>query len=248
MIVRRLDARTVIVLQTEHARQSGVLGAALRPEFLGAPADQVDLVRAIALHDIGWTQWERGPHFAPDGLPVNFTDLPQSTHDAIWDDGIFNLLHHVGPAAAAYLGRHGDHLEAIHGGSEKRRDLITALAQRAWPEASAEKAFARTEQGFRALFFCDALSLVACAGWESAEVHLLNTAGENIPISARRTGDWTIEVDPWPFCAEEMRGVFVDACVVERGQEKSSAQILRSSRESQVRIPIDYVPMKEASR
>jgi len=70
MIVRTVEGFHYLVHQMEHARQTGVIAAHLRPEFLGPPSFQWEIMEASACHDLGWESWDAAPRFRENGLPV----------------------------------------------------------------------------------------------------------------------------------------------------------------------------------
>lgn len=247
MIVRSLPDAHYLIRQSEHARQTGVLAAALKPEFLGPFEHQLPILRASALHDDGWDAWDAAPRFEANGLPVNFTAMDRGDHVEIWRRTIFGLLERLGPAEAAFLVQHAVMI-TTHEGEDRKPDycfgeLLEPLMERAWPGAAAEERAALAARGFSVLAAADALSLLACAGWDGRiPLELRNEAGRAVALEAWCEDDWTVRVAPWPFAPPEMPNVWVDAVAVPPGEEAAAPLLLRAPRDRAVRVRIDYRP------
>jgi hypothetical protein len=248
MIVRTIGDFHYLVRQQEHARQSGVITASLRPEFLGSMEQQVHIVRATARHDEGWGAWDCSPAVHANGLPVAFTEMERRDHLEIWRNTIFNLLAELGPVPTLFLVRHAMAITSHPDKQEEHPDyafgdLLPTLRKRAWPELADEDADFLVEQGFSALAFGDALSLIAVAGWEERlKLTLLKDDRTPVEIEAWRDGEWRVRVDPWPFAPPALRKVHVDAVFVPAGQEEASAALVKDPRTHLVRPPVEYLP------
>ncbi|GIW06598.1 MAG: hypothetical protein KatS3mg060_1403 [Dehalococcoidia bacterium] len=87
MIVQPLGDEVRLIRQHDHAGQCGELAAA----WGAAPFRPVPeaVVRAAALHDIGWQSWDAAPAIDPaSGLPYRFFEMPLSLHVAIFRRGV----------------------------------------------------------------------------------------------------------------------------------------------------------------
>ncbi len=245
MIVRRLGPWAYLTRQPEHARQSAVITAHLREEFLGAAEDRWLLLRATARHDDGWVAWEADPRIGDDGLPVNFTEIDRTAHRTNWERTIFLALHTLGAQAAAIIARHAAPFLSEHDEESRQHhgELLAALATRAWPDVAEDERTRRLEAGFRPLFFGDALSLMALAGWEGPlPFELPRDGGEPLSLRAWRDGDWAVRVDPWPFALPALHGVHADAVVLPADGSVDARAVLAAPRDRLVRLPIDYLP------
>ena len=246
MIVREWNGFYYATTQPEHARQSAVITASLKPEFLGPPDDHREILLATLHHDDGWARWEAEPDFREDGLPVNFTEIDREEHGENWYGTIFTALSHLSPMAAAMIARHaGTFIEKTHGpeAAEHQQGLIRALQNRAWPGLDETEQDQKLERGFLPLFFGDALSLIPVAGWNDEQhLALQHANGERIHVRARLDGPWTVRVDPWPFAPPALRNVFIDAIAIPRDRKSDSRQFLRRPADHLIRIPIDYLP------
>ena len=124
----------LLIPQPEHARLSGELAAACRPEFLfgdssqgefaspEASAIRQEVLAAIAHHDDGWDEWERTPQVDPQsGRPLSFTELAPAEAFAIWSQCI-DGAESIGPLAAWMVAGHFSRLLA-HAEHLKRAPL-----------------------------------------------------------------------------------------------------------------------------
>ncbi|MBI1291239.1 DUF3891 family protein [bacterium] len=248
MIVRTLGDFHYLVPQAEHARQSAVIVAALESRWLGGSDRQVGVLRASRHHDDGWRLWDEAPRVREDGLPLPFDGIALEDHDAIWRRSIFGALDSLGPAEAAYIGRHSI---ALHKGSEEdelaRFELVMALGRRSWRDCEDDEIRRRIEQGFSALFFGDAVSLIGVAGWsERLPFELRSEDGGRLTVEAWRDGDWQVRVAPWPFAVPALPQVSVDAVAIAVGEEPSAAARVRHHAGFRVRLPIDILPGEDS--
>lgn len=248
MIVRQAGGFVYLIRQREHARQSGVIVAHLRPEYLGPPEQQLPILRGTVRHDDGWEDWDSAPGLREDGLPIDFMNMPKPVHMEIWRSTIFSLLHHAGPAEAAIAARHAASLQEISerdacGCDYRFQDMVEPLAARAWPAASAEEAEFLVARGCAALQFADVLSLMACGAWEdSLSISLYTDNRESHEFRIRRDGDWRMRIDPWPFLLPKLTGIAIHAVAITADETSDVRAILRKPQEHLVRVAVDYLP------
>lgn len=246
MIVRTMSGHHLVTAQPEHARQSAVLAAHLGAIFLGDHGDRRTLLVAAHHHDDGWREWEQSPRITPDGLPVDFLAMEREEHFAIWERAIFGTLQRHGPGPASLIARHAMGLFTSHDHAADAYfdELIRTLESRAWPGMAPEEARLRAERGFAALYLCDLLSLIAVSGrFGRSSATLLRPDGSSLAIEAWLEGDWTVRVDPWPFCLDRLTAIHVDGCMIPFGQESHALDLLRHPRELARRVAIDYIPL-----
>jgi hypothetical protein len=244
MIVRTLGDFHHLVRQSEHARQSAVITGSLDSKWLGAEAHRVAVLRATRRHDEGWNVWDDAPATREDGLPLPFDKIDLGDHEANWRRSIFGALDALGPAEAAIIGRHSI---ALHKGTDEdeaaRFELVMALGRRAWPGVDDATVRSHVEQGFSALYFGDAVSLIGVAGWEERlPFELRAEDGDRLQVEAWRDGDWTVRVNPWPFAMPALPNVWVDATVIPVGEEPSAVARLRHHAGFLHRLPIHILP------
>ncbi|MCC6547753.1 DUF3891 family protein [Candidatus Sumerlaeota bacterium] len=244
MIIRTLGGFHYLLPQPEHARQCAMIVSCLKREFLGDGERQAEIVTATRHHDDGWREWEEAPDCEQNGLPINFLSMKSLTHQSIWYRTIFDNLRLRGSAVATLVARHGaelmDHDEDLKANFD---GLLTVLRKNAWPEASDEDARFRMERGFSALSFADGLSLVAGTGIDRDwKFRLLRNDAGALDVTARLRKDWTVVVDPWPFCLPSLPNVFIDVALVPVGQEKFTTDFFLKRADHRARVSVHYVP------
>ena len=85
MILREDGDRVLGITQPAHSALTGLLAAAWVPVD-GLPWGE--LMTAAAIHDLGWTAWERAPETNPStGLPFAFYEMPDASYREIWSRG-----------------------------------------------------------------------------------------------------------------------------------------------------------------
>ena len=245
MIIRRHGDHHFLLPQPEHARQSAMIVSYLKPEFLGDGERQSEIIMATKHHDDGWRKWEDAPQRAANGLPVNFLEMDSGAHHEVWFRTIFDNLRERGPAVATLIARHGAELLGHDDTMKAHFDgVLATLRKSAWPELSDEASQFRMERGFAALFFADGLSLAASAVLDREwKFQLLREDRSSIEITARFLRDWTVSVDPWPFCVDRLDNIFVDAIIVPVGQEQFACDFFLKRADHRVRVNINYVPV-----
>lgn len=242
MIVHQREHGHLLIAQPEHARQSSVIVAHLRPEFLGDMTQQREILDTARHHDDGWFEWESDPEFQENGLPVNFMELEQETHVKTWQKNVQKSLERYGPQAAVISARHADvFLRKYNDDVAKAHKLwINQLLEQAWPNLPEETRWFRMEQSFSALFVGDALSLIGIADWKDPmPLRLYHSDGSAFEMQAWSQGDLTVCVDPWPFALPRLEKIHFDAWKVEMGNEQNSAQIIKN-KSDQLRFDVTY--------
>ncbi len=207
MIVRKAGDWIYVIPQVEHARHSAILVSYLRGEFLGPPVVHDQVVAATRHHDDGWERWERRPARGEDGWPLNFDNIEGTEHLRIWERSVAEACARAGAGAAAMVARHAAHLLSLHdqGTAATFHAMANAFRRQAWPGMDREDSRTCLVQSFRALFFSDAASLLALVGWEEPLDLCLYGPGETPhPVHGCRTGEWEVEIAPWPFATEEL--------------------------------------------
>jgi hypothetical protein len=178
-----------LVHQPDHARLAGELVQCLsRP---GAPALTDDIVRGIASHDDGWTdfdcgrkklEWSSAQYSAEgvavgaDGKPLSFLDIKAGDALRAWKGSIENA-EAIAPIAALIVSGHFYRLAKLglsagHYSTEDTGMVTEFLAK----EEKRQERLSRLERRGAAeigywtdvLRFCDLLSLYLCAGSEAA--------------------------------------------------------------------------------
>jgi hypothetical protein len=165
-----------LVTQPDHAQISGAIAAefdaALEPDLTP------DVVRAIALHDHGWAQFEgyapdcRQPLADRNGRPLSFLDVSPEVFLQAWSGSIH---------AAARTGLAGEYIVRQHfrtlaerrlrsvtdppESTQRLRDFIVQQAEREIDIVGrAALSEAQLRRLLKLLQFCDIISLVICSG------------------------------------------------------------------------------------
>jgi len=220
-----------IVAQTDHAHPCGEICARLHESFVDAEIR--DELRALcARHDDGWLDWERAPRTVADGAPVDFRDMDEEEHAAIWRAGIDVALREIGPFAAAVLARHAKVLappESPRFGEYARR--VVECSRAAFPGDDPAVREWRLERAYFVLRLCDLATLNPCAGWtEPMESPLLDVDGHHCDVVIAVPRPWTVEIAPWPFAGEGF-GVHLDLVPVQGGDWAAGlAEMVRGER------------------
>lgn len=108
MVVHPVNGKLCLTLQTNHARVCREMAEAWgNDRFDGVERDRESVLRATAMHDEGWTEWEKRPRIRPDnGRPYSFLEIPQVVHTEIYTRGV-QLAREADPYAALLISLHG---------------------------------------------------------------------------------------------------------------------------------------------
>ncbi|MGC8740320.1 MAG: DUF3891 family protein [Candidatus Sumerlaeaceae bacterium] len=86
MIRRRWGKdKWMLVPQAEHARVAGVIAAAWK---FSPVRPNGEVIKAIAMHDDGWAEYDATPHLNGRGEPRSFLEMPKAEHYAIWSRSV----------------------------------------------------------------------------------------------------------------------------------------------------------------
>jgi hypothetical protein len=173
VILREDGERVLGITQPAHSALTGLLAAAWVPV---AALPWGDLLTAAAIHDLGWTAWERAPEINDEtGLPYAFYEMPDEPYAAIWSRGT-DEAETFGRLVGLLVSRHFTRLAG-------RRAAMAPLVAR--ERARQELLTRELGLGAAVLDACsdllarwDGLSLALCGGRE-------------------------VDLDDWPFLADE---------------------------------------------
>src|SRR2546422_5552576 len=88
MLIQREDGMLVVVRQTDHMAQVARIAEGWGNADFPAPEHREETVRAAALHDNGWRDWEEHPTLVPEtGRPRNLGGLETAVHAAFYRAG-----------------------------------------------------------------------------------------------------------------------------------------------------------------
>jgi hypothetical protein len=208
VIVRARDGELWLLAQDDHARLSGSFAALW--DGGGLPPPPAEVVRAAAIHDRGWRQWDARPLVDPaTGLPHPYSRMPGEDYRRIWT-GTLEGAWREGELAGLLVSGHGMRFFGRKRGADDR----AFLAEQRGREAAAREALDRRQSARLGLwhewfFFWDGLSLFCCEGWPSPWVQRLPLLGggkvelvvRRHPRSRGAPGGETVSVSPFPFRA-----------------------------------------------
>jgi hypothetical protein len=199
------DDAVIAIGQASHAWLSGQLARAWGNEDFPPPQPWEEVCLAAEQHDVGMAHWDLHPEPHPDtGLPLQFYELPRTTHLALWS---------MAPARLFTQSRHAALIVSLHGSGLYERyppqdptpevaDAVAAflagqraLQERLMAEVGAAPDDARRWQNLLACW--DDASLALCQG--VAE----RTLGGEPRLRVQARGDHHV-LDPWPFAASQL--------------------------------------------
>lgn len=223
MLIRRTEQGTILISQPAHARLSGDLARAWGNADFAPPWPFEDFCFAAEQHDNGWLEWEGQPRLnGRTGLPQEFWDVPAVEHTKLWRGGVQRMLAY-GRLPALLVSLHGDTIYAHTFDSNKASPenvsaVTTFLAeQHSFQESMINSLradpLARDFASDEHLKYCqtlllivDQISLHMCWGIDDA-VKVPGAPGREgvrdlrLSVGAGRS---TIEVNPWPFCVNDL--------------------------------------------
>ena len=172
-----------LVAQTDHAALAGDLAARL--DFSSIPALSGHVIRAIALHDAGWAQFDNKDHLAtaakpaPSGVegavmttPKSFLAIAPAQFLIAWTDSI-NAAASTGPAGELIVSEHFCRLarNRLASRSDSQQDkhrleefLSNEACRQARLRAGSQQSPEQLEVLTDILQFCDLASLYLCCG------------------------------------------------------------------------------------
>jgi hypothetical protein len=177
-----------LIAQPDHAALAGDLAANLNSPLF--PRLDWDLIRAIALHDAGWAQFDGGEHgtgrdlevvlrdpkLDPQGRPLSFLELPPQEFLIAWTDSIVQA-ERVAPMGGVIVSQHFCRLaeNRLQSRSDNQQDT-RRLGHFVQHEAKRQKHLLEQDPHTPeqlgvltdVLQFCDLLSLYLCCGARDA--------------------------------------------------------------------------------
>ncbi len=229
MIARDQDQETALcITQLHHSRMTGAIGLYWGNEFIPKPPCFELTQFAAAIHDIGWTEWEKHPRIDDStGHPVDFLQMDTSEHISIWDSARTNSLGY-GAAVALLIYRHNLTLASTDTKPEKAKFLDQAkkhevelrlLAEKSWKyqDKLTDKLLNRMNT---TILLWDYISLRLCMGPDAKNPFGPPPVFEGIQFEMEpsQKNPETFVLDPWPFKTDEFIWD-VEAYTHKRGEE-----------------------------
>lgn len=122
VIVAETADRYRFVTQPDHAVLAGTFADHWGNDDIEHPVSMPPVAMAVYLHDVGWETYDRWPHLADGGRPVDFRETPAAVWIELYDDGIESAVE-LDPFAGLLVSMHG-------AGLRKRRYGLSP----GWPE------------------------------------------------------------------------------------------------------------------
>jgi hypothetical protein len=214
----------IAISQASHAWMAWQVAEHWGNRSFARPAPRAEVLAAVMLHDVGWTEFDEAPGIYGDGRPVTFDRMPPGVHLDIWRASV---------RRAASFNRYAALLVAEHFGSlveHKTADLLDrgdTVAGRAAQTFRAE--MERLQEGWREalrqdaryqsyldgepwqvnadlLAACDRLSVYLCASLGSPfTISGRSPDGGSEAIRFEHVGGLRWRVRPWPLEGDRLR-------------------------------------------
>jgi hypothetical protein len=169
MIVRASGASLLLITQPDHAALAGRIME--RWVTRGFPDDprRASVMRAIARHDIGWSEVDAAPLVdETTGRVLDFISAPAAVRQSVWPRGVARLS--ADPVTAALVAEHACQVYSRYRTDEAWRAFFDEMA--ALRDDYARRAALPIEELRRLYFFVragDLISLVFCNEWTDVQ-------------------------------------------------------------------------------
>ena len=219
-MIRRRENGKMVITQMAHSWLAGQFALHWGNDTFRFPALAPDMILTAANHDLGWSTWEQTPQIDAEGRPIDFLDMPVTTHLALWTEGV---------AAVTMQNLYAGLLVSMHGrtlvegrlnsgdrqdtAADKTRLQAFSTEQREWEAAQIDTLqtsdyFAPGCQAealaanLRLLQLFDWLSLLLCMRPLSETVIADVPAAcpsERVTINFKPLTANVLTIEPWPF-------------------------------------------------
>lgn len=177
MIVAETADRFQFVTQPAHADLAGQFADRWGNDAVASPDPDAAMRIAAYAHDAGWQEYDRRPHLADDGTPVDFREMPPGVWIDLYEDGI---------DAVVDLDRYAGLLVSMHGAGLRNQRYGLSPA---WPETPPEYRSFVDEQEDRQARLGDALR--EAGRLSPTDVDLLGTLHESgVPPAGAESRLW----------------------------------------------------------
>lgn len=245
MLLRRELDRTIAITQPRHAWLAGELAQAWGGAGFHVPEPRDALVCAVALHDIGWLDWERAPQLDTDtGLPLTFDKVAATVHTRLWQAGV-EAAEVYGPLPALHVSRHGmaiydltfdrdtarrEQVEAVDSFVARQTALQAATIARLGrdPDIAPWVSAEHLELTRAFILAVDTLSLQLCRGvGDVARVRGVPHQAGAVDLELKRHSNDQVTIDPWPFASGQLT-VVIEGKVIEPVRDQNALDRLLS--------------------
>ncbi len=224
MIVREgADGALILIAQTDHAKVSGQCAAHWGNKMFTRPQPYEAVVRAAMFHDSGWYDYEASPSIAPDtGRPFNFIQVPWGKPQRQAFEWAIEWMTRIDPYSGLLLSKHRTGLQRgrydkvghpkFFNTQNLPEDNENFLARNEDAQAAQLRNYDESEfwTNYQLLQAFDLISLFLCNKDvidDYIEPVPTSYGGSSPPLklTLKSTGSNRIEIDPFPFDANELR-------------------------------------------
>jgi hypothetical protein len=215
---------SVLIPQVSHAWLAWQLSAHWGNRRFVRPSPQSEVLAAIMLHDVGWTEFDTDPGIDGNGRPITFDRMPVARQLELWRANVArSALHsrYCGLLVAAHFSRMAEQRAAdlLERGETSDARATTSFRaemerlQSGWREEL--KRDARYEKSLRGpgwqanrklLVACDKVSVYACGSFPSPfTIEVMTATGDLETITFDEIDERVWRVRPWPLRGDKAR-------------------------------------------
>lgn len=195
-----------LIEQPDHAAIAGQIAAALNVWWM--PALTPEAIRAIALHDEGWREFESPVRLTHDGLPQSFIEVPAPDFLGAWT-GSIERASQEGALAGIMVSRHFCRIlrshpqDEIESTPDMQKFLEREMARQQRLAGEQPKGFERVMESLvDVLQFCDLISLCLCCETRVTVEFPQDFNRHRITLSSQSERESVYRVEPSPFSRE----------------------------------------------
>ena len=235
------EAGPYAIQQSSHAWLAWQIACHWGNRRFSRPAPRAEVLAAVLLHDVGWSQYELTPGIDAAGRPETFDTMPVASHLKIWRNCVSHAAGFNRYAGLLVAGHFADlaerktavHLEQSDTAAARSVQSFRAEMERlqaGWSEELAvdaryEHALSGPgkETNVRVLAACDMISVVFCAELPSPfTMQVMGEQGSLETIRVTEVSDRVFRMSPWPLEGDRLK-IHVEAHHLRRSTFSSVA-------------------------
>ncbi len=266
MIRRKASKGYLLITQNDHAEVAGRIAAHWGNQVFPVPSPRDAVVSAVECHDAGWSIHDDTPTLNEERRPASFYEMPVNWYTRLWVASVSAAAAQGGPMAGLIVSWHfttlatlipredqadpvrnmlTDFMAAQHA---RRDDYCQALglsrSMADCPPVASTREDHAAAYNWWLLRACDWLSLQLCDCElpEPMRAPPSMNGPTSAPLSARRTGDGNLVLEPWPLEVERL-SLELSAKRVPSSRYRTQADLLRAYQCAPVeKLRYDLVP------
>jgi hypothetical protein len=218
------DSGPIVIPQASHAWLAWQVAQHWGNRGIARPAPRSEVLAAILLHDVGWTEFDMDPGVDEDGRPITFDRMEVSAHLDIWRESVFRagmFSRYAGLLVATHFATLVERKTSYHLKNEDTTGGRAAAAFRAemerlqlsWRESLQLDARYQPylegdawQANSALLEACDRISVYLCGALGSPFDLIARTpSGGSEKIVFQRIDDTSWRVRPWPLEGDRLR-------------------------------------------